>query len=281
MTLHGNVGDTVSETRVAVRDVTKSFGATRALAGADLDVRAGEVHTVMGENGSGKSTLVKILSAVHRPDSGTVFVDGQQTRHLRSPGQARAMGIATVFQEVLTIPGRTILENVWIGSQARDPGKAERRDRAAAVLTLLFGAPVDLDAPIESLPLSGRQACCIARSLVTVPSLLILDESTSALDIATRDRLFDVIRDMTAKGASVLFISHRMDEVFEISDVLTVLRDGVTVASRVLTAGTSPSEPGPAHVRRDDQRRAACRPGTGRRRAADPRPPARSRRGPG
>ena len=242
MTLHGNVGDTVSETRVAVRGVTKSFGATRALAGADLDVRAGEVHTVMGENGSGKSTLVKILSAVHRPDSGTVFVDGQQTRHLRSPGQARAMGIATVFQEVLTIPGRTILENVWIGSQARDPGKAERRDRAAAVLTLLFGAPVDLDAPIESLPLSGRQACCIARSLVTVPSLLILDESTSALDIATRDRLFDVIRDMTAKGASVLFISHRMDEVFEISDVLTILRDGVTVASRVLTAGTSPSD---------------------------------------
>ena len=242
MTQHGNPGDTASETRVAARGVTKSFGATRALAGADLEVRAGEVHTVMGENGSGKSTLVKILSAVHRVDSGTISVNGEQVQHLRSPAQAQAAGISTVFQEVLTIPGRTVLENVWVGSRARDIGKTERRERAATVLARLLGGPVDLDAPVERLPLSERQACCIARSLVAAPSLLILDESTSALDIATRDRLFDVIRDMTAQGASVLFISHRMDEVLEISDVVTILRAGATVASRVPAAAASPSE---------------------------------------
>lgn len=228
--------------RVQVRGVTKSFGATRALSGADLEVSAGEVHAVMGENGSGKSTLVKILSAVHRPDSGTITVAGRAVQKMRSPAQARSAGVATVFQEVLTVPGRTILENVWIGSRADHLGKGERRELAATTLAGLLGEPVDLDAPVESLSLSGRQACCIARSLVADPAVLILDESTSALDVATRDRLFDTVRQMTGSGASVLFISHRMDEVFAISDVVTVLRGGKTVASRLPSSSTTPSE---------------------------------------
>lgn len=227
--------------RVEVRGVAKSFGATCALAGADLEVRAGEVQTVVGENGSGKSTLVKILSGVHRPDSGAIAVSGREAR-LRSPSQARSVGIATVFQEVLTIPGQTILENVWIGSKATHVGTAERRARADRVLSRLLGEPVDLDAPIESQSLSGRQATCIARSLVADPAVLILDESTSALDVATRDRLIEMVREITAGGASVLFISHRMDEVFAISDVLTVLRAGVTVASRLPASSTTPAE---------------------------------------
>ncbi len=241
-TLRGSGLTAPAGSDVDVRGVTKSFGATRALSGADLEVRAGEVHTVMGENGSGKSTLVKILAAVHRPDSGTITVGGQSAHQMRSPSDARRLGVATVFQEVLTIPGRTVLENVWVGSRARQIDMEERRERAATILARLLGAPVDLDAPIESLSLSDRQACCVARAVVADPAVLILDESTSALDVATRDRLFEVVREMTATGASVLFISHRMDEVFQISDVFTVLRAGRTVAARLPASDTSPAE---------------------------------------
>lgn len=228
--------------RVAVRGVTKTFGATRALAGADLEVRAGEVHTVMGENGSGKSTLVKLLSGVHRPDAGELVIDGAPAVDMRSPAHARSRGVATVFQEVLTVPGQTIAENVWLGSRSSHLSADERRHQAARVLEQLLGEPVDPTAPIESLSLSGRQAVCIARSLVTEPQLLILDESTSALDIATRDRLFALVRALTTEGTSVLFISHRMDEVFAVSDVLTVLRSGETVASRLDATATTADE---------------------------------------
>ena len=161
---------------------------------------------------------------------------------LRSPAASRARGVATVFQEVLTIPGASILENVWIGSKRTGLSKAERRERAAATLAKLLGERVDVDAPIETLSLSGRQAVCVARSLVEDPSLLILDESTSALDVATRDRLFGLVRELTAKETSVLFISHRMDEVFEISDTITVLRAGRTIASRLDARSTTPAE---------------------------------------
>ncbi|WP_051808255.1 sugar ABC transporter ATP-binding protein [Actinoplanes subtropicus] len=228
--------------RVVVRDVTKTFGATRALAGADLEIRAGEVHTVMGENGSGKSSLAKILSGVHRPDSGQVYIDGCAATSLRSPARSHGLGISTVFQEVLTLPGQTILENIWIGAKRSALSALERRERAAGTLTALLGEQVDVDAPIEALSLSGRQAACITRSLVQGPSLLVLDESTSALDIATRDRLFGLVRDLTSGGGSVLFISHRMDEVFQISDVITVLRGGRTVAARLDASATNPGE---------------------------------------
>ena len=228
--------------RIAASQITKSFGATCALSGADLEVRAGEVHTVMGENGSGKSTLMKILSGVHRPDEGRILVDGGPADHMRSPADARTLGISTVFQEVLTVPGQTILANVWVGSRGAGLTRATRRARAGEVLARLLGHEVDVDAPIESLSLSGRQAACIARSLVQDPSLLILDESTSALDVATRDRLFGLVRESTARGNSALFISHRMDEVFEVSDVFTVLRAGQTVGSRLNADTTSPGE---------------------------------------
>src|SRR3954471_23740359 len=225
--------------RLLATGIAKSFGATQALVRADLEVRPGEVHTVMGENGSGKSTLVKIVSGVHRPDRGSLLLDGVSAADLRNPARARARGVSTVFQEVLTVPGRSILENVWLGSGRSAVGAADRRRRAGEVLERLLGVAVDVDRPVESLSLSGRQACCIARSLVAQPQVLVLDESTSALDVATRDRLFAVVRELTATGTSVVFISHRMDEVFEISTVVTVLRSGATVASRLEVGRTS------------------------------------------
>lgn len=225
--------------RVAVTGVAKAFGATQALRDAALDIHPAEVHTVIGENGSGKSTLVKVLSGVHRPDQGELVIDGQPTGWHSTPQQAHRVGVATVFQEVLTVPGRTVLENVWLGAPRAGADQAQRRARAEQLLGDLIGRPVDVTAPIDSLSLSDRQACCIVRALVRDPALLILDESTASLDVATRDRLFELVRERTAGGTSVLFISHRMDEVFAISDVVTVFRNGVTVASRIPIDQTS------------------------------------------
>ena len=215
--------------------LAKAFGPTQAVRSCTFDVRAGEVHAIMGENGSGKSTLVKMLTGVHRPDSGTIAVGGRTLDAIRSPREALAAGIVAVFQEVLVVPSRSILENLWLGMDSlhRDAvGRAERADRAAATLAELTGATPDLDRPVEELSLSDRQACCIARALIREPKVLILDEATSALDVATRDRLFAILRRLGSEGTSAIFISHRMDEVEEIGDRITVMRSGDTVATR-------------------------------------------------
>jgi ABC-type sugar transport system ATPase subunit len=215
-------------------NLAKAFGPTKALKACSLELRAGEVHCVVGENGSGKSTLVKILSGIHRPDSGHLDLPGSDVAKLSSPAHAARAGIATVFQEVLVVEPRSVLENVWMGVDGvlRTTVPAEKkRARAAAVLAQLLGTAPDLDRPVEHLTLSERQACCLARALVREPRVLILDEATSALDIQTRNRLFALLRERTAAGTAVIFISHRMDEIADIGDRCTVMRSGDTVAT--------------------------------------------------
>jgi ABC-type sugar transport system ATPase subunit len=218
---------------VRVEHVAKAFGATQALKDCSFELRAGEVHALAGENGSGKSTLVKILSGVHQPDAGRVEVAGAAAQ-LRSPKAAQEHGIVTVFQEVLVTESRSVLENVWLGAdstwRARIPAREKRR-QAKAALEELLGKPVDLSTIMEDLSLSERQACCIVRALLRRPRILILDEATSALDVATRDRLFALIGRLAADGAGVIFITHRMDEIEEIGDRITVMRSGRTVAN--------------------------------------------------
>ncbi len=217
-----------------VDGLAKSFGATTALRHCSLALRAGEIHVLIGENGSGKSTLVKILSGVHRPDAGQVLLE-QEPLRARSPRAAIDAGIATVFQEVQCVPRQSVLDNLWLGCDgmlrraASSP--AQRRDRAREVLTEVLGSCPDLGAPAGALSLSERQGLAICRALLRDPRILILDEASSALDVATRDRLFSCMRRLTAAGRAVLFITHRMDEVTQVADRITVLRSGESVAT--------------------------------------------------
>ena len=219
---------------VRVTGMEKAFGATQALRGASFELRAGEVHALVGENGSGKSTLVKILSGVHAPDEGTIELGNEEISAPRNPHMAQELGIVTVFQEVLVAEARSVLDNVWLGVDGllrnRVPTR-EKRTLASATLEELLGRPLPLDTPVEELSLSDRQACSIVRSLMRKPRILILDEATSALDVATRDRLFTIVHRMSADGVGVVFITHRMDEISEIGDRITVMRSGETVAT--------------------------------------------------
>jgi ABC-type sugar transport system ATPase subunit len=214
--------------------VAKAFGATQALADCSFELRAGEIHALVGENGSGKSTLVKILSGVHSADAGILELEGQAAPRLESPRAAQQHGIVTVFQEILVAGSRSVLENVWLGAdgafQARNSVR-EKAELATAALTALLGHPLDLDTLVEELSLRDRQACAIVRALLREPHVLILDEATSALDVASRDRLFAMVRELSGRGTGVIFISHRMDEISEIGDRITVMRAGRTVAT--------------------------------------------------
>ncbi|MBO0682110.1 MAG: sugar ABC transporter ATP-binding protein [Candidatus Dormibacteraeota bacterium] len=213
--------------------IAKSFGPTQAIRSASVDLCPGEVLALMGENGSGKSTLVKILAGVHQPDLGLLDIDGVQVR-LRSPRAAIEAGIAAVFQEVLVAGSRPVLDNVWLGADGLFRAGIEERERrrmAEEALRELLDRPVDLAQPVEDLSLSDRQACCIVRALVRGPRILLLDEAASALDVAARGRLFEMVRRLARSGSGVVFISHRMDDVEEIADRVVVMRAGETVAS--------------------------------------------------
>ncbi|KAA1397112.1 sugar ABC transporter ATP-binding protein [Aeromicrobium ginsengisoli] len=220
--------------RLKARSLRKSFGASKALQGCSLDVRAGEIHAVCGENGSGKSTLVKILSGVQRPDVGEYVIGDHPDGTIERPRDALRAGVATVFQELLMVDTVSVLDNLQLGIQPvalGDSSPAEFRRRAQSVLEELLGYCPDLDGAAEGLSLSEKQTCSIARSLLRQPDVLILDEATSALDAESRDRLFVVLNRLRSRGVGIVFISHRMDEVDELADRITVLRSGASVAT--------------------------------------------------
>jgi len=220
--------------RLDIQDLSRSFGETKALRSATLRVAPGEIHSLAGENGSGKSTLIKILSGVLRPDRGTLTWEGDVKQHLSSPASAQAMGISTVFQETLFAPEMTVRDNIFLGTDRLfryGRRKGAELDTARQAMTDLGLDGLDRDRPMWMLSLAERQLVTIVRAIVRPWRLLILDESTSALDAQQRDRLFDYLRLARSQGKSVLFTSHRMDEVLGLADRITVLRQGTTVAT--------------------------------------------------
>ena len=211
--------------------ISKRFGSVRALDEVSLRVAAGEVHGLLGANGAGKSTLIGILSGAVKPDSGAVRV-GDKEVPFGSVSAARAAGLAVVHQELMLFPDRTVEENVFASvlpsGAFRWTTAAARRDRVEATMGRL-GAVIDLKARVGELPLAHRQLVEIARALCSGGRVLVLDEPTSALSKPEARGLFDAIRAIAAQDAAVIFVSHRLDEVFEITDALTVLRDGRVV----------------------------------------------------
>ncbi len=224
-----------------LRHAAKSFGAVLALIDGSVELRAGEVHALLGENGAGKSTLVKILAGVHQPDSGTLTVAGQEVT-LHGPAAARAAGIAVIYQEPTLFPDLTVAENMFIGRQPLRSGR--RIDRramlaeAAAVFTRL-GVPLDPARIARGLSIADQQVVEIGKALSLNARVIVMDEPTAALSAAEVDRLFEVVRTLRGQGAAVLFISHRLEEVFAICQRVTVMRDGRHVLTSDLAGLTA------------------------------------------
>lgn len=218
---------------ILVEELTKTYGPVKALTGVSLRFAPGEVHAVLGQNGSGKSTLVKLLSGTVGETSGRVRVDGSPIR-LGSTRSAAAAGIVTVFQELSVLPSLTVAENILLG-QYRSTllGTIDRRAmyrRAGAILER-YRIDLPLGASCRTLSLSQLQLVEIARALANDPRLLILDEATSSLDKPDAENLLRISRDLAEEGKSVLFVSHRMDEVFAVADTVSVITDGVLIST--------------------------------------------------
>jgi rhamnose transport system ATP-binding protein len=215
-----------------IRGVSKQFGSTQALDDVSLALIPGEVHALLGENGAGKSTLIKIMTGVLQPDSGSIAVEGQ-TAVLASALAAQDLGIAAIYQEPMSFPDLSVAENIFISH--RDRGRIVDRGRmrrdAEAILDRL-GVHLDVNEPARGLTLAEQQTVEIAKALSLRVRVLIMDEPTASLSAHEVRRLFGIVESLRRDGVSILFISHRMEEVFEIADRVTVLRDGRWVSTR-------------------------------------------------
>ena len=227
-----------------VRDIEKMFPGVRALSGVSFEVRAGEVHALLGENGAGKSTLIKIISGVYEPDGGSILIGGRQTR-FTSPEDAKRAGVATIYQELLLFPELTVAENIFLGHAPRaGMGRIDWRAMRARAAALLASLEIDDLAPnqvVGALSVGNRQRVEILRALSHDARILIMDEPTAALTESDVARLFDIVRRLRARGVGIVYISHRLDEIFAIGDRVTVLRDGAYVGARNV-ADTNASE---------------------------------------
>ena len=216
-----------------MRDISKTFGASKALSNVSLTVHAGEVHSLMGENGAGKSTLMKILSGAYTADpGGTVSINGTPVT-LGDPQRAKAHGIAVIYQELSLAPNLTVAQNMFLGNEPSRFGvadRAEMRRRAEPILRQL-GIGFDATRGVAGLSLGERQMVEIARALTTNARIIVMDEPTTSLTTRETEKLFDVIARLKAEGIAIIYISHRMEEIYQLSDRVSVLRDGAYVGT--------------------------------------------------
>ncbi|MBA2519170.1 MAG: sugar ABC transporter ATP-binding protein [Chloroflexia bacterium] len=215
--------------------ITKTFPGVVALSGASLRVGRGEVHALVGQNGAGKSTLVRILTGAHRRDSGEVVFAGQPV-DFRSPQAAQRAGVSTIYQEINLVPYRSIAENIFLGREPRRFGLLDWRamNRNARDLLRRLDISLDVTRPLYELNVALQQMVALARALSFESKLVVLDEPTSSLDEREVQTLFAVIRGLKQNGVSVLFITHRLDELYAVCDRVTIMRDGQTVAERAI-----------------------------------------------
>jgi ribose transport system ATP-binding protein len=229
---------------LSAQNVTKRYGGVVALSDGNLEVQSGEVVALLGANGSGKSTLSKAITGVIAPNEGQLFLDGQLVE-FSSPQAAKNLGITAVYQELSLIPNMTVAENIWLTHEPRQYGfrvdYQAMRERTAALIELFAGTiqdSLDPDALITDLPPDERQVVEILKALSLQPRVMILDEATASLDSQQVSRLFDLIADWKAQGMAIVFVSHRMDEIFRVADRATVLRNGRSMGDRVISETT-------------------------------------------
>ncbi|MFN7626958.1 MAG: sugar ABC transporter ATP-binding protein, partial [Pirellula sp.] len=209
-----------------MQGIEKSFPGVKALRGVDLVLRSGEVLALLGENGAGKSTLIKMLGGAHQPDQGSIRICGQPVT-LSSPISAISAGIGVIYQEFNLVPRLTAWENIFLGRE-RSSGFVDRHTerRRASALFEQIGVPVPIDTPCGELSIAQQQLVEIAKALSQDARLIVMDEPSAAITPQEVERLFHIIRDLKSRGIGVIYISHRLDEIFSISDRVVVLRDG-------------------------------------------------------
>lgn len=222
---------------ISMRDIEKHFGRVVALNGVDLEVKEGEIMGLLGDNGSGKSTLVKTLVGVHQPDRGEIYIRGERAS-ISNPKEARKYGISTVYQDLALVNTLSVAANMYL---ARNPMKRmagipmvnwkEMNEQAEEIIRSRLNLQIDPTARVEFLSGGERQAVAIARALVTDPDLVILDEPTSALSADSERRVRELVKTLNDEGVTVLIITHSMDEVFELTDRITILNSGNLVGT--------------------------------------------------
>ncbi|MEZ0075503.1 sugar ABC transporter ATP-binding protein [Planotetraspora sp. GP83] len=217
---------------LVMRGIVKRFPGVRALDGVDLEVREGEVHCLLGQNGAGKSTLIKILSGAHQPDEGTITLAGRPVRPA-GPTAAIDLGLSTIYQELDLVDGLTVAENVFLGHEQARYGftrRAQMNRATGELLARLGHAEIHPTTEVGRLPAAGKQVVSMARALSHDARLIIMDEPSAALAHDEVANLFRIIRELTAQGVAIIYISHRLEEIREIGDRVTVLKDGRTAA---------------------------------------------------
>ena len=218
---------------LTMRGICKSFPGTRALHNVDFTLRKGEIHALMGENGAGKSTLIKVLTGVYEKDSGSITVDGKDA-HIRSPQDAQNAGISTVYQEITLCPNLTVAENMFIGRSEGNLIHWKEREKRTAEILASLGIPARPKQELSGCSLAVQQMVAIARAVDMQCKVLILDEPTSSLDEKEVEMLFGLMRDLKSRGVGIIFVTHFLEQVYAVSDRITVLRNGELVGEYVV-----------------------------------------------
>ncbi len=227
-----------------MRGIVKQFPGARALDGVDLEIRAGEVHCLLGQNGAGKSTLIKVLAGAHQPSAGQILLDGTPVT-IPNPVAALRLGIATMYQELDVVDGLSVTENIYLGHELASAGFSQRRAataRTRELLTRLGHGDLSPNREVGRLSAAGKQIVSMARALSHEARVIVMDEPSAVLDAEEVTNLFRVVRELTASGVAVVYISHRLDEIRQIGDRITVLKDGRTVATGLPVDATPTAE---------------------------------------